>query len=65
MPYDKRVFAVGARYQYEISNGNSEVIIRQDYHPNEPGLVEMDQSTAVQCADDVIARLREQDVQTV
>ncbi len=65
MAFDKRVFAVGTRYQYEISNGNSEVIIRQDYHPNEPGLVEMNQSTAVQCADEVIARLREQDVQTL
>lgn len=57
MAFDKRVFAVGARYQYEISNGNSEAIIRQDFHPDLPGLVEMDEATANACADVVVARL--------
>jgi hypothetical protein len=57
MAFDKRVFAVDGRYEYEISNGNSEVIIRQDYHPDLPDLVEMDEATANDCADGVLARL--------
>jgi hypothetical protein len=57
MPYEYRVFNTGTRYEYEIINNANEAIIRQDIHPDYDCLVNMDEATAISCAEMVIARL--------
>lgn len=59
--YRKRVIErAPGRFEFEVSNGGDPAI-RQDYHPDLPGFVPMDFTTADTLADVVIARLVAQD----
>ncbi len=59
--YSKLVYPAGAGFEYDITNGNGERIIHQDFHPDLAGFEVMDEATANACADAVIVRLNAQD----
>lgn len=56
MSYAKNVYQTDAGWQYDITSDEA-VIIHQDYDPEAPGLILMDEARANEAADVVLERL--------